>query len=52
MSRLDPTRTSLSGYGGTLEAGKQGGGHWMYIAGVNLALARPRAQRHGLPGGQ
>ena len=33
--RLDPTRTSLSGYGGTLEVGKQGGGHWMYIAGVN-----------------
>jgi hypothetical protein len=31
--RVDPTRTSLSGTGGTLELGKQGGGHWMYVAG-------------------
>jgi len=30
---LDPTRTSLSGTGGTAEFGKQGGGHWMYVAG-------------------
>jgi hypothetical protein len=31
--RLDPSRTSLSGSGGTVEIGKQGGGHWMYVAG-------------------
>jgi hypothetical protein len=31
---LDPTRTSLAGYGGTAEIGKQGGGHWMYMAGA------------------
>jgi len=30
---LDPTRTSLMGSGGNLEIGKQGGGHWMYVAG-------------------
>ncbi len=30
---LDPTRTSLMGSGGNLELGKQGGGHWMYVAG-------------------
>jgi hypothetical protein len=27
---LDPTRTSLTGSGGRLEAGKQGGGNWRY----------------------
>ncbi|MFC2167998.1 DUF5916 domain-containing protein [Acidobacteriota bacterium] len=32
--KLDPTRTSLSGHGGTLIAGKEGGGHLQYIAGV------------------
>ena len=32
---LDPTRTSLSGYGGTLDFGKQGGGNLMFVAGVN-----------------
>jgi hypothetical protein len=32
---LDPTRTSLSGTGGTLEFGKLGGGHWLYVAGVS-----------------
>jgi hypothetical protein len=31
---LDPTRTSLMGTGGNLEFGKQGGGHWMYVAGL------------------
>ncbi len=31
---LDPARTSLSGHGGTLIAGKEGGGHLQYIAGV------------------
>ncbi|MCJ7579074.1 MAG: DUF5916 domain-containing protein, partial [Candidatus Aminicenantes bacterium] len=31
---LDPTRTSLSGHGGTLIGGKEGGGHLQYIAGV------------------
>ncbi len=31
---VDPTRTSLMGTGGTLEFGKQGGGHWMYVAGL------------------
>ncbi|MDD8027314.1 MAG: DUF5916 domain-containing protein [Acidobacteriota bacterium] len=30
---VDPSRTSLSGTGGTFEIGKQGGGHWMYAAG-------------------
>jgi len=32
---VDPTRTSLSGTGGTVEFGKQGGGHWMYVAGFS-----------------
>lgn len=32
---LDPARTSLSGHGGTLETGKFGGGHWMYVLGVS-----------------
>jgi len=31
---LDPNRTSLSGTGGTVELGKQGGGQWMYTAGL------------------
>ena len=31
---VDPTRTSLAGTGGTFEFGKQGGGHWMYTAGL------------------
>jgi len=31
---LDPTRTSLSGFGGTVELGKQGGGHFMYSVGT------------------
>jgi hypothetical protein len=31
---VDPDRTSLTGTGGTLEFGKQGGGHWMYVAGA------------------
>jgi len=30
---VDPSRTSLSGNGGTFEIGKQGGGQWMYAAG-------------------
>jgi hypothetical protein len=32
---LDPTRTSLFGHGGTLLFGKQGGGHFSFISGVN-----------------
>jgi hypothetical protein len=32
--QLDPTRTSLSGTGGTIETGKIGGGHWLYVAGL------------------
>lgn len=32
---VDPDRTSLTGTGGKLEAGKQGGGNWRYRAGVN-----------------
>ena len=32
--RFDSTRTSLSGYGGTAEFGKQGGGHWRYMGRV------------------
>jgi hypothetical protein len=31
---LDPARTSLAGHGGTVEFGKQGGGHWMYSVGA------------------
>jgi hypothetical protein len=31
---LDPTRTSLSGHGGTLVGGKVGSGHLQYITGV------------------
>jgi len=31
---VDPNRTSLSGTGGTLEFGKQGGGHWLFVAGA------------------
>lgn len=31
---LDPSRTSLSGFGGTAEFGKMGGGHFMYMAGA------------------
>ncbi len=31
---VDPGRMSLSGTGGNFEIGKQGGGRWMYIAGV------------------
>jgi len=31
---LDPARTSLSGFGGTVDFGKQGGGHWMYSIGT------------------
>jgi hypothetical protein len=31
----DPLRTSLFGHGGTIQAGKQGGGHFQYVAGVN-----------------
>jgi len=31
---VDPTRTSLTGTGGRLEGGKQGGGNWRYNAGV------------------
>ncbi len=31
---VDPARTSLSGTGGTVEFGKQGGGHFMYVAGA------------------
>ncbi|QOD59609.1 carbohydrate binding family 9 domain-containing protein [Polaribacter haliotis] len=30
---LDPTRTSLTGTGGRIEAGKQGGGNWRYNGG-------------------
>jgi hypothetical protein len=30
---VDPTRTSLTGFGGKFEAGKQGGGNWRYNAG-------------------
>jgi hypothetical protein len=30
---LDPTRTSLTGSGGKIEAGKQGGGNWRYSGG-------------------
>jgi len=33
---LDPDRTSLSGFGGTLIGGKSGSGHLQYIAGVTL----------------
>ena len=33
---LDPDRTSLSGFGGTLIGGKSGSGHFQYIAGVTL----------------
>lgn len=32
--RFDSARTSLSGYGGTAEFGKQGGGHWRYMGRV------------------
>lgn len=32
--KFDSTRTSLSGYGGTAEFGKQGGGHWRYVGRV------------------
>lgn len=32
---LDTTLTSLSGYGGTIEGGKIGGGHWRYIGWVS-----------------
>jgi hypothetical protein len=32
--KFDSTRTSLSGYGGTAEFGKQGGGHWRYMGRV------------------
>jgi hypothetical protein len=32
---VDPTRTSLSGTGGAVEVGKQGGGPWQYVAGFN-----------------
>lgn len=31
---LDPARTSLAGHGGTVNFGKQGGGRWVYSAGV------------------
>ncbi|MHB8055319.1 MAG: DUF5916 domain-containing protein [Candidatus Aminicenantales bacterium] len=31
---VDPSRTSLAGSGGNFEIGKQGGGHWLYSAGV------------------
>ncbi|MDH4196315.1 MAG: carbohydrate binding family 9 domain-containing protein [Candidatus Aminicenantes bacterium] len=31
---VDPARTSLSGTGGTVEFGKQGGGHLMFVAGA------------------
>ncbi len=30
---VDPRRTSLTGTGGAVEVGKQGGGHWQYAAG-------------------
>ncbi|MGB5553274.1 MAG: DUF5916 domain-containing protein [Flavobacteriaceae bacterium] len=32
---IDPERTSLTGTGGRLEAGKAGGGNWRYNGGVN-----------------
>jgi hypothetical protein len=32
--KLDTARTSLSGYGGTAEFGKQGGGHWRFMGRV------------------
>ncbi len=32
---VDPNRTSLTGTGGRLEAGKAGGGNWRYNGGVN-----------------
>ncbi len=31
---VDPARTSLAGHGGTIEIGRQGGGHWKYMAGA------------------
>ena len=31
--KVDPTRRSLFGTGGSVEIGKQGGGHWQYVAG-------------------
>jgi len=31
---VEPGRMSLSGTGGTFEIGKQGGGRWLYVAGV------------------
>lgn len=31
---VDPNRTSLTGTGGKIEAGKQGGGNWSYNAGM------------------
>lgn len=31
---LDPDRTSLFGHGGTVNIGKQGGGRWVFTAGV------------------
>jgi hypothetical protein len=34
--QLDTTRTSLTGYGGTAEFGRQGGGHWRYMGRVAL----------------
>jgi len=33
---LDPTRTALSGFGGTLVGGKVGSGHLQYVAGVTI----------------
>ncbi len=32
---VDPNRTSLTGTGGRLEAGKAGGGNWRYSGGIN-----------------
>ncbi len=32
---VDPNRTSLTGTGGRLEAGKAGGGNWRYNGGIN-----------------
>ncbi len=32
----DPTRTNLNGYGGTVEFGKAGSGHWQYLTYVTL----------------
>ncbi|MCB0475007.1 MAG: carbohydrate binding family 9 domain-containing protein [Flavobacteriaceae bacterium] len=32
--RVDPNRTSLTGSGGKLEAGKAGSGHWRYAGGI------------------